>query len=117
MRIIKTFKTFFFYSPTLDWGIFQLDAVMDRTEIQGILLTLTHFGDHALHHLFPTIDHIHLPELQPLLLETCKEFEAVCRECRWWELIKGQFKQLGRAEVNPVPVSLRKENIHQLKSF
>ncbi|XP_063698557.1 cytochrome b5-related protein-like [Culicoides brevitarsis] len=102
-------------NPKLDWGIFQLDAVMDRTEIQGIWLTLTHFGDHALHHLFPTIDHIHLPELQPLLLETCKEFEAVCRECRWWELIKGQFQQLGRTEVNPVPVSLRKNNIFALK--
>lgn len=111
-----TINNRFSSSPKLDWGIFQLDAVMDRTEIQGILLTLTHFGDHALHHLFPTIDHIHLPELQPLLLETCKEFEAVCRECRWWELIKGQFCQLGRTEVNPVPVALRKENVFQLKS-
>uniref|UniRef100_A0A336MXL3 CSON002711 protein n=1 Tax=Culicoides sonorensis TaxID=179676 RepID=A0A336MXL3_CULSO len=98
-------------NPKLDWGIFQLDAVMDRVEIQGILLTLTHFGDHALHHLFPTIDHVHLPELQPLLLETCKEFEAVCRDCRWWDLIKGQFEQLRRTEVNTVPVSLRKKII------
>jgi len=99
------------HNPTLDWGIFQLDTVMDRTEIQGILLTLTHFGDHALHHLFPTIDHVHLPELTDILLETCEEFEAQCRTCRWWELIKGQFAQLRRTTTNPVPVSFRKKNM------
>lgn len=83
---------------------------MDRNEIQGIFLTLTHFGDHALHHLFPTIDHVYLPELEPILLKTCLEFEAQCRKCRWWDLIIGQFNQLARTETNPIPVSQRKKN-------
>lgn len=94
----------------MDWGIFQLDTVMDRSDIKGkILLTLTHFGDHSLHHIFPTIDHALLPELHDTLIQTCQEFEADCRESRWWPLIKGQFQQLVRTETNPVPVMLRKK--------
>lgn len=49
-----------------DWGISQLDAVMERKEITGSpFLVLTNFGDHALHHLFPTLDHSTLEMLYP----------------------------------------------------
>lgn len=92
----------------MDWGLFQLDTCMDRSDIKGnLLLTLTHYGDHSLHHIFPTIDHALLPDLQGVLLQTCKDFEAECRETRWWPLIVGGFEQLVRTEPNPVPVMLR----------
>lgn len=96
----------------MDWGIMTMDAIMDRTDIQAnILLTLTHFGDHCLHHLFPTIDHALLPDLYDTLLSTCKEFETELRTARWWDLIVGQFQQLHRTKPNPVPVSFRKKKL------
>ena len=43
--------------PSNDFGICQLEAVKDRIEIKGnLFLNLTNFGDHGLHHLFPTVD-------------------------------------------------------------
>uniref|UniRef100_A0A6M2DY45 Putative delta 6-fatty acid desaturase/delta-8 sphingolipid desaturase n=1 Tax=Xenopsylla cheopis TaxID=163159 RepID=A0A6M2DY45_XENCH len=79
----------------LDFGIFQLDAVMDRTDITGsTFLVLTNFGDHGLHHLFPTIDHAYLPHLYPVLEEVCKQFNVKLRFTTQWDLIKGQFRQL-----------------------
>lgn len=94
----------------MDWGILTMDTVMDRDDIKGnTLLTLSHFGDHCLHHLFPTIDHALLPELYETLILTCKEFEIEVRDSRWWNLIVGQFEQLIRTEPNPVPVILRKK--------
>lgn len=80
-----------------------MDAVMDRTDIKGShFLVLTHFGDHALHHLFPTIDHGQLEHLYPVLIETCKKFGIEWRSASGLELIKGQFKQLLRTEPNKV---------------
>lgn len=73
---------------------------MDRSDLKGSLfLTLTHFGDHALHHLFPTIDHALLPELYPTFYETCEEFQTVLSEGPWYEHIIGQHKQLARIET------------------
>ncbi|GBP98303.1 Cytochrome b5-related protein [Eumeta japonica] len=41
-----------------DWGLYQLDTVIDRSDIKkSQFMVLTHYGDHALHHLFPTLDH------------------------------------------------------------
>ncbi|KAF5293579.1 hypothetical protein FQA39_LY03064 [Lamprigera yunnana] len=59
----------------MDWGINQLDTVYDRKEFIGRhFLSLVTFGDHALHHLFPTLDHGYIIHLYPLLMETLKEF-------------------------------------------
>nr|BAN20361.1 conserved hypothetical protein [Riptortus pedestris] len=80
-----------------DWGVYQLDAVRDRTEIKGILpLVLILFGDHTLHHLFPTLDHAHLAKLYPVLEETCKEFNVDFKLHTIVDLLLGQFKQLTR---------------------
>lgn len=84
----------------LDWGIYQLDTVMERADIKGsIFFTLTHFGDHALHHLFPTLDHAILPQLEAILEKTCKEFDAESTSCSWIHHIIGQHKQLARIET------------------
>lgn len=98
------------HNPSLDWGIFTVDTVMEREDLRGnIILTLTNFGDHCLHHLFPTIDHALLPDLHETVIQTCYEFKTDFRSSPWWDLIKGQFEQLVRLETNPVPVSLRKK--------
>lgn len=87
----------------MDWGIFQLDAVMDRKDIVGShFMVLTHFGDHALHHLFPTIDHGILKFLYPVFIETCTKFGVEWRSTSATELVKGQFRQLLNTEPNKV---------------
>ncbi|XP_044729643.1 cytochrome b5-related protein-like, partial [Chrysoperla carnea] len=89
-----------------DWGLGQLDAVMDRTDINGNqFLVLTNFGEHALHHLFPTVDHALLPKLLPVVKETMKEFNVELRMKSQLELIIGQFKQLIRIKPNDKPIN------------
>jgi len=93
----------------IDWGIFQLDAVSDRYDITGSpFLVLTNFGDHALHHLFPTLDHGALTHLYPIFKKTMKEFKVDLRMRSQLQLVKGQFMQLSREEPNPNPPGLRK---------
>lgn len=83
----------------MDWGIFQLDTIIDRQDIRGShFLSLVHFGDHGLHHLFPTLDEGILPELYPILFDTMHEFKAEFLTYPWWKLIRGQFQQLTRTE-------------------
>jgi hypothetical protein len=112
-----------------DWGLAQLDTVRDRTVISGVrtyekvkngriftqidasesstflhrLMVLTNFGHHALHHLFPAIDHYHLPKLYPVLEQTMNEFGEVFKTDSAWNLIIGQFRQLARVDSNIVP--------------
>ncbi|XP_055306178.1 cytochrome b5-related protein-like [Sitodiplosis mosellana] len=84
-----------------DWGLYSVDTVMERKELRrgNTLLALANFGDHALHHLFPTLDHGILHELYDDFFETLLQFEAECQCYPWFfETIKGQFKQLSRTE-------------------
>ncbi|CAO1309433.1 unnamed protein product [Diamesa serratosioi] len=84
---------------SLDFGMFQLRATMERTEANmNSFLRLAFFGEHTLHHMFPTLDHLVLPQLRDILIETCKEFNISIREMRWHELIIPQFQQLGRTK-------------------
>lgn len=84
---------------SLDYGIYQLAATIDRVAVRSILfISLTHFGNHALHHLFPSLDHSVLPHLREALIETCNEFDTELQECSMLQAIVGQFKQLGRTE-------------------
>lgn len=85
-----------------DWGLGQLDAVRDRADHgDSPYLVLTQYGDHALHHLFPTVDHCRLPALYPVFRETLAEFGVDYRFTTTWELVKGAFRQLGRTHTNP----------------
>ncbi|XP_023014222.2 cytochrome b5-related protein [Leptinotarsa decemlineata] len=96
-----------------DWGLSQLDAVMDRKEITGSqFLVLTNFGDHALHHLFPTLDHGALEHLYPVFEEVLKKFGAHLRMVSQWDTVCGGFQQLRREIPNPSPPNLEK---HALK--
>lgn len=85
----------------MDWGLYQLDTVMDREDLKGSqFMVLTHFGEHALHHLFPTLDHAILPQLHGVFYETLKEFECEIRDCSWFVHIMGQHRQLARELPN-----------------
>lgn len=85
---------------SMDFGIYQLSATIDRSDVKdSLFLTLTSFGHHILHHFFPTLDHAVLPQLQTTFIDTCQEFEGDFRELAWWELIAGQFRQLTRTKA------------------
>jgi fatty acid desaturase len=59
----------------MDWGIFQLIAVGLRPTVDNnLFLTSISFGRHALHHMFPTIDHAYLNLLNPTFEQTCRDF-------------------------------------------
>ncbi|KAF0305634.1 Cytochrome b5-related protein [Amphibalanus amphitrite] len=85
-----------------DWGLRQLDAVGDRAAVRGSpLLVLTTFGDHGLHHLFPTVDHGQLVHLRGVFDATCAEFGVRYRHFSAWELLRGQHQQMGRTRPRP----------------
>ncbi|XP_058815405.1 cytochrome b5-related protein-like [Topomyia yanbarensis] len=81
----------------IDFGIYQIATVIDRSDIRDSQLNvLTTFGHHCLHHLFPTMDHGLLPQLNSVFLETCAEFHLEYREYSWWQMFIGQHQQLAR---------------------
>jgi fatty acid desaturase len=85
----------------MDWGVYQMSTVAERSEVNGWqFLTQTHFGEHILHHLCPTLDHGLLPQLKPILEATCKEFGIEMAQMPWWQHVVGYFRQLARLEVN-----------------
>lgn len=87
-----------------DWGIFQLDTIIDRRDLKGShFLVLTHFGDHILHHLFPTLDHGILQQIYPILFKTMEEFGVGIRDQSYLSHLIGQQKQLNRMEPNIIP--------------
>ena len=87
-----------------DWGLCQLDAVRDRWDVDGNLLAeLTLYGNHVLHHLFPTVDHGILDELRPVFRQTCRDFgiddfDYECSPFSQWQLAVGAVRQLVRTK-------------------
>jgi hypothetical protein len=60
---------------TMDWGIYQVFAVGYRPAVDNSwVLSSMSFGQHNLHHLFPTLDPSVLAELYPIFEEVCKQF-------------------------------------------
>lgn len=85
------------YRSDVDFGVYQMAAIIDRSDINGSQFkALVSFGDHCLHHLFPTLDHGILPQLYPVFLQTCAEFQLEYREQSWWPALVGQYRQLAR---------------------
>lgn len=94
-----------------DWGLFQLDTIIDRRDLKGShFLVLTHFGDHILHHMFPTMDHGVLHQINPILSETMKEFGGEARDQSYVSHLLGQNAQLNRITPNVVPPGGKKLN-------
>ncbi|XP_059471566.1 cytochrome b5-related protein-like [Neocloeon triangulifer] len=113
-----------------DWGLAALDTVRDRPGISGVsghlksdsdgalkvvidstksediasfVKVMFNFGHHSLHHLFPTIDHWHLPKLYPVLEQTLNEFGIPFTTKSIASLVIGQFQQASRSTPNPLP--------------
>lgn len=87
-----------------DFGLGQIDAVRDHIELaHNLFIVLVTFGEHSLHHLFPTVDHTNLHHLYPVFHETCKEFGVKYKPLRFSQLLKGQYQRLASIEPNPVP--------------
>ncbi|XP_072939420.1 cytochrome b5-related protein-like [Epargyreus clarus] len=85
----------------IDWGIHQLDTVVERIDFAGEhFKSLTRFGDHALHHLFPTLDHAELKYLYPTLIEHCEKFETQLRTTTFYGALISHSKQLIRKRPN-----------------
>ncbi|KAK6621298.1 hypothetical protein RUM43_011604 [Polyplax serrata] len=84
-----------------DFGVLQLAAVRDRSDVDGnYVLTTLMFGNHAMHHLFPTIDHSKLYDLNPVLEETCREFNINFKPMTVKNMLLGMFQQLVRNYTN-----------------
>lgn len=84
----------------LDYGIYQLSATLERSEAKSnLFMSLTHFGEHILHHMFPSLDHALLPQFRELFIDTCNDFKEELRECSLLGALVGQFQQLKRTEV------------------
>lgn len=86
---------------SIDWGLHQMNTCAERNEpADNLSLSLVTFGDHTLHHLFPTLDHSLLPPLQKIFEDTCKEFDLDLTPQSYTSVMCGQFKQLVRISPN-----------------
>lgn len=91
-----------------DFGLMQLAATSTCTGLRGrtwLLLTLTHFGDHRLHHMFPALDHAVLPLLEPALDEHLAQYRLPNVTITSWEALRGKYLQMARNRPNPRPAS------------
>ncbi|XP_066246438.1 cytochrome b5-related protein-like [Euwallacea similis] len=99
-----------------DWGISQLDAIMERKEITGSpFLVLTNFGDHALHHMFPTLDHGVLDYLYPTFKKVLNQFDTNLRMVSQLDTIYGGFRQLIKVAPSDLPPNLKKYDLKKYK--
>ncbi|CAK1598675.1 unnamed protein product [Parnassius mnemosyne] len=88
---------------TPDWGAHQVEALLDRKDINGNLFTVvTLFGEHALHHLFPTLDHAVLKNLHPLFIEVCEKYKANYRTSTQFQMVIGQIKETMRTHFKTI---------------
>ncbi|XP_059052813.1 cytochrome b5-related protein-like [Achroia grisella] len=97
-------------SKTLDWGIHQLDTVIDNDDHKSHFTSLTRFGNHALHHLFPTLDHAELIYLYPTLFEHCEKFKLELRKNSFYEALISHSKQLWRKQPNNMKIRITDAN-------
>jgi fatty acid desaturase len=80
--------------------VWSLAAIVNRPAIDANHFTeLGYYGLHTLHHMFPTLDHTVLPELQQELSETCKKFSIEIQKSAIISCFTNQFKQLVRTDT------------------
>lgn len=96
--IISSYAIIFFTVHSLC----QLDATIDKAdEIHKTeFAILTTFGEHPLHHLFPTVCHSKLNLIKPVFEKTLEEFLEKNRYLTQLELLIGTHKQYARIAPN-----------------
>ncbi len=99
-KVVLRVQEFF---PFMLRRLCQLDAVRERSDgiYDHLFFNLTRYGDHSLHHLFPTVCHSKLPYLRPALLETLGKFKETLLTFPEWQLFVGTFQQLQRTQPAP----------------
>ena len=91
-----------------DWAIVQTDG---STNFAAGSLFWNFFSgglNHQIeHHLFPTISHVHYPEMSKIVKSTCKEFNVKYHSySSFWEAVGGHInllKELGNLGVKYEP--------------
>lgn len=79
---------------------------MDKPEVTGSqFLVLVNYGEHTLHHLFPTLDHGRLKYLHSIFKEVCQEFNIEVKVGNQLGLIQGQFQQLTKTSPRKIKIS------------
>lgn len=99
---------------TVDFGMLQMEATLDRVELvhpsgkpgggmSPQFFRTCSFGDHVLHHLFPTVDAVRLPLLYPAFKDVCFHFgiRADVHHYSCFRAGLGFFRQLYRTCINP----------------
>ena len=67
------------------------------------------YGNHILHHLFPTLDHGLLDSIRPVFEDTCRDFdlpEAIYQYPNphsQWDLFVGMLQQMARVLPRSIP--------------
>ncbi|XP_075972013.1 cytochrome b5-related protein-like [Anticarsia gemmatalis] len=90
-------------SETPDWGMHQVEALLDRKDVNAnTFAVVTLFGDHALHHMFPTLDHALLKYLHPIFIDLCEKYQANYRVSTQFKMVLGQIKETMRTEFKTV---------------
>jgi hypothetical protein len=70
----ETFQSYAASDGTVDWGVYQIFTIGFRPALDASwILSTIFFGQHILHHLFPTLDPALLHEIHPLFLQTCQD--------------------------------------------
>ncbi|XP_035438276.2 cytochrome b5-related protein isoform X3 [Spodoptera frugiperda] len=86
-------------NETPDWGMHQVEALLDRKDVNGnVFAVMTLFGDHCLHHMFPTLDHSVLKYMHTLFIDLCEKYQANYRVSTQFKLVLGQIKETMRTE-------------------
>ncbi|XP_026755386.1 cytochrome b5-related protein-like isoform X2 [Galleria mellonella] len=102
-------------SEVLDWGIHQLDTIIDNDDHTSHFTSLTRFGNHALHHLFPTLDHAELVYLYPTLFEHCEKFGIEIRRNTFYQALISHSKQLWRKQPNNMKSRMKDVNSNAVR--
>ncbi|KAI9019130.1 hypothetical protein DFJ74DRAFT_676117 [Hyaloraphidium curvatum] len=96
-----------------DFGLLQLEATSDRVELYApnhdlmLPFILSTFGDHSMHHLFPTVDHAYHRHLYGDLAEVCNRFGIRFAFTSTWDEIVMFWRQISR--IDPLKSSRRVE--------
>ncbi|KPJ18938.1 Cytochrome b5-related protein [Papilio machaon] len=86
---------------TRDWGLHEVEAVMDRRDINtSFFRVMTFFGHHTLHHLFPTLDHAVLEYMYPVFLQHCEKYRAKFRVTTQFDMVVQQIKLTAKKTPN-----------------
>jgi fatty acid desaturase len=97
----------------LDFGIYQMSATVDKIEgDESLAFNLTHFGDHVMHHMFPSVDQAFLPQLRDLFIETCNEFD---KELKKYEMLHQAILRFKLQTANKSLISKESNAMKHLK--